>query len=157
MPENPSWLPQKALDRMQMDLIVNADLTRAQLSEKIIEDAAPIASYTVVDMAANAEDERVRLRAAEYILDRTNGKPRTTSTLNITPTNPVLEFMQGVVVERPAARNVHPLASEDERYQSPYPPQSPKVIDQEPNSATGPTGPAFDQGPFAPPIPEDDE
>jgi hypothetical protein len=127
---------------MQTDLIINAELTRAQLSEKIIEDAAPIASYTVVDLAANAEDERVKLRAAEYILDRTNGKPRTTSTLNITPTNPVLAFLDGVVVERGVAEENRAPA---QQYNSPYRDPGPKVIDQEP------------QGPFAPPIPEDTE
>ena len=95
-----SWLPEHALNRMQADLIAHAELTRAQLAERVIEDAAPIAAYSIVDLAASSEDERVRLSAAQYVLDRTNGKPKTTLTVSANPQDPILKLIEGVVVER---------------------------------------------------------
>jgi len=146
------WVPKSALDRMQSDLILQGEVTRAALAEKIIADASPLAAYSVVDLAANSEDEAVRLKAAAYILDRANGKAKTTTTLNLTQDNPVLKIMEGVVVERgnpepgtphspdslnPTSSASNPSQPDD--FRSPYPPSGPTVIDQ---------------APFAPPIPE---
>jgi hypothetical protein len=103
MPREVSWLPETALNRMQADLIAHNDLTRAQLADRVIEDAAPLAAYSIVDMATNSEDEGVRLRAAQYVLDRANGKPKTTLTVNSNPQDPILKLIDGVIVERGVA------------------------------------------------------
>lgn len=102
MPKELHWLPQAALDRMHSDLQLHGDLTRAQLAERIIEDAAPLAAYTIVEMATGAEDENTRLRAAQDVLDRANGKAKTSIQLNTTEQNPVLRILEGVVVQPPA-------------------------------------------------------
>jgi len=90
---------------MQSDLQAYGEITRAQLSERILEDAAPLASYTVVELLQD-EDSAIRLRAAQYLLDRANGKPKTSIHLNQTPTNPVMQILDGVVVERPKSATV---------------------------------------------------
>jgi hypothetical protein len=119
---------------MQSDLILDADLTRAQLAERTIQDAAPLASYSIVDLAVNSEDEAIRLKAAMYVLDRELGKPKTTTQLNLTQTNPVLNLIEGVIVQRGTNDN----SDSDSDPTSPYP-QSTTVIDQAP--ASGPFSP----------------
>lgn len=139
MPKELPWLPQTALDRMQSDLMEAGDITRAALSERIIADAAPLAAYSVVELATNAEDEGTRLRAAQYVLDRANGKPKTSVNLNVNQDNPVLRILDGVVVERGAAKR--DLGPYPEDYYTDDPPAT--VIDQEPSQ-----GPA--RSPFSP-------
>lgn len=96
-----SWLPRAAIDRMQSDLQLHGEITRAALAERIIADAAPLASYRVVEIATTSEDEGLALKASQYILDRELGKPKTSMSLNVTESNPVLQVLEGVVVERP--------------------------------------------------------
>jgi hypothetical protein len=135
-----SWLPRDALNRMHADLERHRDLTRAQLADRIIEDAAPLAAYSIVELATDLDvDDGVRLRAAQYVLDRTSGKPRQTTTVNVNPDNPVLKLLDGVVIE-PRTAHQEPLA-----------PQNPLRDKQEAQT----TYPA--RSPFAPPVydPED--
>lgn len=131
-----SWLPQTALDRMQSDLILNEEMTRSQLAERTIQDAAPLAAYSIVDLAVSSEDENIRLKAAMYVLDRELGKPKATTNLNVNADNPVLRLIEGVVVPRGVDTSTGPDTSGSP---SPYP-SSTTVIDQEPAS-----------GPFSPP------
>lgn len=154
MPKEVAWLPQAALDRMHAELIHDADVTRGQLAERIIQDAAPLAAYSVVDLAVNAEDDAVRLNAARYVLDRELGKPKTTTNLNVQADNPILKIIDGVMVERGfGAQNPVSVANDPEddgteeyHQESPY--QTGTVIDQVPYSTTGEK--------FAPPYnPED--
>ncbi len=132
MPRELPFLPEKALDRMYSDLQAHGDITRKALAERIIEDAAPLAAYTIVDLAVNAEDENTRLRAASDLLDRANGKAKTSLQLNVTEENPVMRILDGVVVERPTANHTGPEAPAD----NPNYPQTPvdggMVIDQDP-------------------------
>lgn len=44
-------------------------------TKKVLEAAAPEAAGKLVDLMRNATDARVRLKAAETILDRVYGKP----------------------------------------------------------------------------------
>jgi len=101
IPREIAWLPQEALDRMHSDLQAAGDITRAQLAERIVDDAAPLAAYELVSLMSHSEDDNIRLNAAKYLLDRVNGKPKTSTTLNVTQDNPVLQILDGVVVERP--------------------------------------------------------
>jgi hypothetical protein len=45
-----------------------------ELAEKVLEDAAPHAALSIVRIATNDPNSRVRLSAAQYIIDRTLGK-----------------------------------------------------------------------------------
>jgi hypothetical protein len=128
MPHEVSWLPREALDRMQSDLQLHGEITRAALAERIIADAAPLASYRVVEIATTSEDEAIALKASQYILDRELGKPKTSMQLNVTESNPVLQVLEGVVVDRPQPT-----------------PTDATVIDQEPTA------------PFSPPYSDDQE
>ncbi len=113
MPRELPFLPEKALDRMYSDLQAHGDITRKALAERIIEDAAPLAAYTIVDLAVNAEDENTRLRAASDLLDRANGKAKTSLQLNVTEENPVMRILDGVVVERPTTNPNYPQTPVD--------------------------------------------
>lgn len=134
-----SWLPQSMLDRMQTDLIAHEGLTRAALAEKIAADAAPLAAYTLVELATTSEDENIRMRSSMYLLDRELGKPKTSIQLDRSAENPVLKFLDGVVVERPVA----PDYAADDAY-GPDPdtyedqPPRPVVIDQAPRNPFNP-------------------
>jgi hypothetical protein len=115
MPKPVPWMPKEDLDRMQRSLEHNADITRAALAERIVEDAAPAAAYAIVEIIQNSEDDNVKLSAAKYILDRANGKPKTSMQLNVSETNPVLQILDGVVVDRPkpATFDQDPLEDSD--------------------------------------------
>jgi HEAT repeat protein len=86
---------------MQTDLMAHGDITRQALAERIIEDNAPLAAYAIVDMVTHSDDESIRFQAAKYLLDRANGKPKTSMQLNVTESNPVMQVLEGVVVQRP--------------------------------------------------------
>lgn len=100
MPREVEWLPQEAITRMQEALADHTELTRAQLSDHILEQCAPMAAHSVVDLAIGAEDESVRLNAAKYVLDRSLGKPQTRVYVDTSPDNPVSTILEGVVVDR---------------------------------------------------------
>jgi len=148
------WLPQNLLDRMQSDLIAQGEVTRKQLAERLMEDAAPLAAYSIIELATSPEvDEGVRLRAAQDVLDRANGRAKTSLQINTTPQNPVIQLLEGVVVERPTGPGSRSMEHDAA---PPYHPQAQgaTVIDQEPapqppNSTTWQQ--PDDHGPFSPP------
>lgn len=144
-----SWLPQEQLDRMQADLIAAGDVTRAVLAEQIIENAAPVAAYRVVDIAANSEDDNTALKAAQYILDRANGKPKTTTNLNLTQDNPVAKILEGVVLERG-------IPSTPDEYAEHHASGHGHAAHSSPDTYPGAIeATVIDQGPFALPVPDD--
>lgn len=109
------WLPQAALDRMHADLQRHSELTREALAERVLADAAPLAAYRIVELATDPDvDESVGLRAAQYVMDRANGRPKAQVLLNTTPDNPVMKILDGVVVERPDSTNTSPHPTIDE-------------------------------------------
>lgn len=135
MPHEASWLPVAALERMEADLIAHNELTRSQLAQRVIQDASPLAAYRIIEIATSSEDEAIALKAAMYVVDRELGKPNTRIQLDTTPQNPVLQLIEGVVVQRgvPVSNyEEHPsyTPAQDESTPGHYP--SATVIDQEP-------------------------
>jgi hypothetical protein len=57
-----------------MERTVFAEKTGAELAESILEDAAPLAAQSIVRIATNDPNSRVRLSASQYIVDRVLGK-----------------------------------------------------------------------------------
>lgn len=127
---------------MQSDLILQGDVSRAQLAEKILSDAAPLAAYSLVDLATNSEDENIRMRSSIYVLDRELGKPKTTTTLNLTQENPVLQLIEGVIVPRGTGAQGQDNPGGTDEYQEDSD-QPATVIDQEPTPRTSPFAPPF--------------
>jgi hypothetical protein len=60
-----------ALTRVEYKRDAQSDIAEA---ERILSQAAPIAARTLVDLCANGINERIRLQAAQYIVDRNFGR-----------------------------------------------------------------------------------
>jgi hypothetical protein len=57
-----------------MERTVFSEKSGAELAESILEDAAPLAAQSIVRIATNDPNSRVRLTASTYIVDRVLGK-----------------------------------------------------------------------------------
>jgi hypothetical protein len=62
------------VEASDLEASVNVGMSETELAEKILLEAAPAAAQSVVKMAVSDPNSRVRLSAAQYILDRTIGK-----------------------------------------------------------------------------------
>ena len=57
-----------------MERMLAPEKSGAELAESILEDAAPLAAQSIVRIATNDPNSRVRLSASQYIVDRVLGK-----------------------------------------------------------------------------------
>lgn len=69
----------------------------ANTVERIFADAAPDAARSILDLAENAASERVRLSAAQYVVDRVCGKIGDEKDTGVK--SPLEELLSGVVLE----------------------------------------------------------
>jgi hypothetical protein len=93
------WLPADRVQRMRAELAQYGEATRSELTERIIEDAAPLAAYTVAKLMTDETVEpRIRLDAAKYFIDRQLGKANTRVLVDTTPDNPVNRILDGAVI-----------------------------------------------------------
>jgi hypothetical protein len=63
------WVPDEMLARLNMQRVVEAELTDEELARKILMQAAPGAAQSVAWLSSYAGNENVRLSAAKYIID----------------------------------------------------------------------------------------
>lgn len=69
------FLPQEEIDALGLERSVHGNETLAQLSERLLMEAAPNAAQVIINLANNpAANDRTRLTAAQYIIDRTCGR-----------------------------------------------------------------------------------
>ena len=72
--DGPEWLPDKALEIIQMERDLNESLTDETLTEKYLIRAAPAAALSVAHLSKHSADPRVRLAASTYIIDKAIGR-----------------------------------------------------------------------------------
>src|SRR3954464_8872711 len=69
------WVSQDAIDALGLERSVHLGETQVQLAERLLIESAPMAAQTIIHLATNpGTNDRVRLSAATYIMDRTAGK-----------------------------------------------------------------------------------
>jgi len=67
--DDKDWLPDSALEALQIERTVQPDMTDEELARKILMTAAPMAAQSVAHLSVHAGAESVRLAAARYIID----------------------------------------------------------------------------------------
>lgn len=66
----PTWDTDEALENLKMERSVNADLNNAQLTARLLAEAAPTAAMSIIHLAMHSSNDNTRLNAAKYITDR---------------------------------------------------------------------------------------
>ncbi len=99
---NPEWVPSAALDALSAEQSLNMDNpdaeTPAEYAHRMLDEWAPAVALSMIHLALYSLDERLRLTAGRYLLDRSLGSPRTAPEL-VDPTNSAFrQILDGVVV-----------------------------------------------------------
>jgi hypothetical protein len=69
------WVSDDDIEALGLEKAVHGDESMTALAERMLVEAAPMAARTIVHLATNpGTNDRVRLTAAQYIMDRTCGK-----------------------------------------------------------------------------------
>jgi hypothetical protein len=69
-----NWDAAEALDSLKMERSVNPSETEEEMARRILREASAAAAQSIVHIALNDPNSRVRLSAAQTVLDRTLGK-----------------------------------------------------------------------------------
>lgn len=94
---NGDWVTDADLELLQGPLDPPGKYEQA--AQSLLRRSTVQATKTIVDLALNAENENVRLRAAQYILDRTMGKPETAGAMTPTEKEGWQNVIDSVLVE----------------------------------------------------------
>ena len=68
------WSPKAAVEQLHLEGSVYDGETNQETAQRLTIEAAPQAALSIIHLSVNARNEQVRLRAAQYILDRTLGR-----------------------------------------------------------------------------------
>lgn len=98
---NSEWVTDADLELLQGPLDPPGKYEQA--AQSLLRRNAMGAVKTVVDLALNAENERVRLSAAQYVLDRVLGKAEQAGAMNPTEKEGWQNIIESVLVEPSAA------------------------------------------------------
>jgi len=69
------WVSDEALAALVDDKSSSPATSDQELARKVLQEGAPAAAKAVVHLALHSASENTRFRAAQYVLDRTLGKP----------------------------------------------------------------------------------
>lgn len=79
--DHEAWVPSHALESLRMERTVNPTETNEQLTQRIFKENLPTAAASIVHLAVHSSNEKIRLSAAQYVVERNLGKPDTASQL----------------------------------------------------------------------------
>lgn len=97
MTSGADWVTDADLELLQGPLDPPGNYEKA--AQSLLRRNAMSAVKTVVDLALNAENERVRLSAAQYVLDRVLGKPEQAGAMATTEKEGWQNVIESVLVE----------------------------------------------------------
>jgi hypothetical protein len=69
-----SWVPDDALAALNMERQLNPSETEEQLARRLLREALPRSAASIIHMATHSYNERVRLDASKYVVERTMGR-----------------------------------------------------------------------------------
>jgi hypothetical protein len=91
------WVSDEDLEALNMERSFRTDETTVQIAERLLQESAPAAAMAIVRLATNpATNDRVRLTAATYIIDRTCGKVGDTKSSERSPWDDVYAAVTGL-------------------------------------------------------------
>jgi diadenosine tetraphosphate (Ap4A) HIT family hydrolase len=64
-----AWVPDEALELLNMERVLEPELTHEETARRILMSAAPMAAQSVAHLSVHGRDERIRFTAAKYIID----------------------------------------------------------------------------------------
>jgi hypothetical protein len=73
--DDPDWLPQSAIDALNTERSVITGETQEQTARRLLRENAPGATLAIIHIALYGSNERLRLDAGKYVLDRVLGRP----------------------------------------------------------------------------------
>jgi len=92
------WNPAQALESLKAEQDLVGSSSEAALTENRLTRAAPIAADVIIHLAQYSSNERIRLSAAQMILDRTLGKVTDAGTVGGV-VDPFMQLLQQCVVD----------------------------------------------------------
>jgi len=93
------WDPDERLQELTAERLLN-DGDDLAGSERIFAENAIPAALAITHMAVFSDNERIRLEAAKYVVDRNLGRIGDTDPLKNVGNDPLYKFLQGVTVNR---------------------------------------------------------
>lgn len=69
-----TWVPDDALRALQMERDLSPSETQGELANRIFRENAPAAAASIVHTALHGTNERIRLDAAKYTVERLLGR-----------------------------------------------------------------------------------
>lgn len=74
--DDPDWLPDEAIKALNVERrTLYANETPAQTARRLMHENSPGAALSIVQIALYGSNERLRLDAAKYVVDRALGRP----------------------------------------------------------------------------------
>lgn len=69
------WLPDSAFQSLRLEReMVHPEESNAQTSRRMLDESAPVAVAAILHIAKYGTNERTRLTAAQYVVDRVLGR-----------------------------------------------------------------------------------
>lgn len=72
--DDPNWLPENAASSLAMERAVHPEENEEQTARRLLRESAPNATMAILHLAMHGTNERTRLDASKYILERVLGK-----------------------------------------------------------------------------------
>lgn len=74
MPDLPEWNVEDALRSLEIERTVHGDLTSEQIAKNIFDENLVPAALAIVHLAQHSPNEKMRMDAAKYVLERIMGR-----------------------------------------------------------------------------------
>lgn len=101
--ENDSWVPEEAIEALNMEKQVQPSETNEEMAERIFEENLPVAAQAICHLARNSGSEKMRFDAAKYVVERNLGRVVDPSGLR-KEDDPLMKMMKDVTRDVVAAR-----------------------------------------------------
>lgn len=72
--DDDSWDPDQAAASLSMESVVHTSETSEDMAQRLLREALPSAVMSATHLAVHSTNERTRLAAAQYVIDRVLGR-----------------------------------------------------------------------------------
>lgn len=69
-----SWDPELTLAGLEADPLRQEDVNEADTAERIFREHLPVAAQSICHLAMNSSNEKTRLQASQYVVERNLGR-----------------------------------------------------------------------------------
>jgi hypothetical protein len=73
--DDPNWLPESAIEALNSERrTLYPDETQAQTARRLMQENSPGAALSIIQIALYSPNDRLRLDASKYVIDRVLGR-----------------------------------------------------------------------------------